>query len=74
MVLILLALFCWRGWKGWVGSHMSDDDDEIEGQRWLASAEKYALLLEVERLFQGKGGEVYELRWKEAWLCMCLFA
>jgi hypothetical protein len=30
---------------------MSDDDDEIEGQRWLASGEKYSLLLKVERLF-----------------------
>jgi hypothetical protein len=54
------------------GSHMSDDDDEIEAERWLASGEKYSLLLEVERLFQGR--EVYELRWEEAWLCMCPFA
>jgi hypothetical protein len=52
---------------------MSDDDDEVEGPRWLASGEKYSLLLEVERLFQGRRREVYELRWKEAWLCsVCL--
>jgi len=51
-----------------------DDDDEIERQRRLAAGEKYSLLLEVERLFQGRWREVYELRKKEAWLCMCPFA